>query len=279
MQIYALEHSLRPVPAAKAVKQKDYICPECQGKVRLRRGLYKQPHFFHLKKNTRCLQHHKSLPHLQAQMKILSLLPLGQATMEKPFPAIGRIADVAWEEKQIIFEVQYSTISSEEVKERNQDYAKLGYQVVWILHQRRFNKKRMSAAEVFLTHSPHYFTDINEKGEGDIYDRFEVSKSTVRLFRGAPLPIKLSSVHFLPAIRKKTSAPKILTQRIDTWPIYFAGDLLDCTFRGGENVLERLTLLEERCISAPPFSIINWAKRFFYWALSLLLKKTFTKAK
>src|SRR3989304_586835 len=143
MQIYALEHSLRPVPAAKAVKQKDYICPECQGKVRLRRGLYKHPHFFHQKKNTRCLQHHKSLPHLQAQMKILSLLPLGQATMEKPFPAIGRIADLAWEEKQIIFEVQYSTIASEEVKERNQGYAKQSHKVVRRPNQTRFNKKRM----------------------------------------------------------------------------------------------------------------------------------------
>src|SRR3972149_4236933 len=279
MQIYALEDSWRPVPAAKAVKQKDYICPECQGKVRLRSGLYKQPHFFHLKENTRCLQHHKSLPHLQTQMKILSLLPLGQATMEKPFPAIGRIADVAWEEKRLIFEVQYSAIASEEVKERNQDYAKLGYQVVWILHQRRFNKKRMSAAEVFLTHSPHYFTDINEKGEGNIYDRFEVSKTTIRLFRGAPLPVKLSSAHSLHPSKMKGDVPKILTQRIDTWPIYFTGDLLDCAFRGRENALERLALLEERFTHKPSFSTTSWAKRFFYWALSLLLKKTFTKAK
>lgn len=280
MQFYALEESLQPVTAVKALRQKDYLCPECRGKVRLRRGLHKQPHFFHLKENTRCFQHRKSLSHLQTQMKILSILPQGEAAMEKPFPSIGRIADVAWEEKQLVFEVQCSPISSSEVKERNQDYGKLGYQVVWLLHQKTFNKKKMSAAEVFLDRCPHYFTDINAKGEGHIYDQFEVIKHPIRLFRGVPLSIKLSSPLVLrTSFNLKNTIPKNLTERIETWPIYFAGDLLDCILRGEETALQRLVLLEERLTNAPTFSIKTWTKKFFYWALSLLLKKTFTNAK
>jgi len=280
MQFYALEDRSVPVSAAKAIKQKDYQCPECSGILRLRGGVHKQLHFYHLKGNPHCFQHRKSLSHLQAQRKILSILPEGQASMEKAFPSIQRIADVVWEEEKLVFEVQCSPITSSEVQERNRDYAELGYQVIWILHCRRFNQKKMSAAELHLCGSPRYFTDIDEKGEGKIYDQFEIVRSPVRRYRGIPLTVDLSVPHpMTSSLKERVRIPESLLSRFETWPVYFLGDLVDSSIKRGNLYTEKLLLIEERYASTSAASIASWMKIFFYWAFSFLLKKTFTNAK
>lgn len=144
------------------------------------------------------------IKHKEIQKKILHLLPEGETRMEKRFPAIHRIADIAWLPQRIIFEVQCSPISLSEIKARKKDYASLGYTLVWILHDRRFNRKWPTIAELFARSGPCYFTNGNH-----FYDQVEIVKGRHRLYRGPPLSINLSA-----PLKKKNC-------------LYFSGDAFD----------------------------------------------------
>ncbi len=127
------------------------------------------------------------IKHKEIQKKILQLLPEGETRMEKRFPAIHRIADIAWLPQKIIFEVQCSPISLSEIKARKKDYASLGYTLVWILHDRRFNRKWPTLAELFARSGTCYFTNGTH-----FYDQVEILNGRHRLYRGQPLPVNLS---------------------------------------------------------------------------------------
>ena len=192
MQICALDSSLTLIFAQNADKRKDYQCIECNQTIRLRGGIHRQAHFYHVQPNRTCKQHGKGMPHLMLQHFIKNLIPDGEVELECRFPLIGRIADVAWHSKSLIFEIQCSPISLEEVKNRNKNYASIGYQVVWIFHDSLYNKHRLSSAEDFLRGEPHYFTNMNEEGEGGIYDQFSLITDRKRIHRLPALPINLS---------------------------------------------------------------------------------------
>src|SRR5262249_7520278 len=113
----------------------------------------------------------KSLVHLQTQRYIQKELPGCQ--LEKRFPSVNRIADVVCEEKKLVFEIQCSYITAREIEERNIDYSSLGYRVIWILHDRLYNQFHLTAAEYFLESSPRYFANIDEEGNGYIYDQWD----------------------------------------------------------------------------------------------------------
>ena len=144
-----------------------------------------------------CRQNGKSLAHLQAQRRLEELLGADQCRLEVKFGPINRIADVVWEPKKIIFEVQCSPISAEEVNARNRDYKGMGYEVIWLLHDSQFNRQRVSAAEMSLRHSCHYFTNMNAEGAGYFYDQFDVVVDGLRRAKFSPLQVDLSKrIHF-----------------------------------------------------------------------------------
>jgi competence protein CoiA len=151
-----------PVFAKEAQLKRDYVCPHCQKKLRLKRGQRRVWHFFHLSKND-CIEKGRSLAHLAIQSYLKEIFL--DAELEKPFLMVGRICDVCIESKKLIFEVQCSSISQKEVDQRTTDYQKLGYQVIWIFHQKLF--KKLNAP------FPMYLTDMNERQEGSFYDFFE----------------------------------------------------------------------------------------------------------
>ncbi len=192
MQLYALDSHEQVVIAALAAKGKTYFCPECRSPLRVRAGSRRQPHFFHLSHNRRCRQSGKSVVHLRIQQKLSELLPAGEAVLECRFAAISRIADIAWLPKRLVFEVQCSPITAEEIARRNRDYLSEGFQTVWILHDRRFNRKRASAAEHYLINSPGYFTNIDERGEGMIYDQCAPIFKGIRRRLSPPVAVNLA---------------------------------------------------------------------------------------
>jgi competence protein CoiA len=234
MQLYALDDGL-PVPAARAEKAKDYVCPECLSPVRVRSGPLRQIHFYHLSLPKQCRQHEKSQEHIQLQYKLLEIIGPSDAQIECPFPSIRRIADVAWHAKKLVFEVQCSPISLAEVQCRVLDYATAGYEVIWILHEKRFNQKNLSAAEFFLRDIPCYFTDIDKIGVGTIYDQFEVIKDSRRLFKGPPLVVSFVNFSRLPLIVAPDLAlPKTVMNRFMKWKCYMEGDLLHRLLKEGK---------------------------------------------
>lgn len=193
MQLYAFDCQRRLTFAANAKKEINYSCMECGAPLRLRGGFHRQKHFFHLQRKSACRLNGKSMPHILVQKAIQDAFPQGAVALEKQFPEIFRIADAVHEELKIIFEIQCSPISSEEVQKRNQDYGTLGYQVLWIFHDQQFNQKKVSEAEYFLR-GAHYFTNMDKEGQGEIYDQYSVVKGAIRKRRLQKLPLNIAEV-------------------------------------------------------------------------------------
>jgi competence protein CoiA len=228
MQLYALDPSSSIVAATAADKGKNYFCPECKSVLRIRRGTQRQIHFYHLGQPRHCRQHQKSQEHVQAQLKLWNLIDSSEAQLECPFLAIGRIADVAWHARKTIFEIQCSPITEEEVQQRNRDYNSLGYDVIWILHEKKFNQRTVSAAERYLRSTGCYFTNLDAYGRGMFYDQFEVIKASRRLFKGPPLPLSLTQIYSLSEIEwPHSDLPQACSTRRSQWTFYTQGDLLD----------------------------------------------------
>ncbi len=233
------------VSAPKAFKGKDYLCPECRTTVRLRSGPHRKPHFYHLNPTRPCRQHLKSEEHLQAQLAILNALPAGEGQIERIFSSINRIADVAWEARKIIFEIQCSPISLDEVKQRVKDYQAYGFEVVWILHDKRFNMRRVSAAEMHLRQQTCYFTNMSKEGKGAFYDQFEIIKGHLRLFKSPPTRINPTQLIPTP-VSFPTPLPHSLAGRAQIWHHATQGDLLSKIARKELPFLSKWKELEER---------------------------------
>ena len=229
MQLVALNKNLVPVHADNAQSKENYVCLGCKGPLRVRLKGRSRAHFFHLHKRSLCAQNKKTALHLETQKYIVNALPHGEGALEVRFSSIDRIADVVWEKKKIVFEVQRSSITKKEVEMRNIDYAKLGYQAVWILHEKKFGKRDLSSMELFLFSATHYFSSVDEQGKGCIYDQLCIIEGSKAVFRGAKLPITLKnpfSFALFPQNMLK-SLPQILARRQMERKLGFQGDLFD----------------------------------------------------
>ncbi len=244
MQLCALDDNEKPVFAGRAVKQQNYICLECRQHVRLRSGLHRQAHFYHVQPNHTCRMNGKGMVHLMLQNFLKDSLPSGEAELERRFNEIGRIADVAWPARRLIYEIQCSPITAAEVQARNADYASLGYQVVWIFHDARYNQNRLTAAEDVLRHWPHYFTDMDESGCGHIYEHFALVSRGMRLHRLPRQPIDataprspLTKAEFA---HLEQQLPKAVLERARRWQVGFSGDLVDRCLKSDANLAAAL---------------------------------------
>lgn len=239
MQICALDSADSLIFAKNASKHRNYQCLECKEKVRLRSGIHRQAHFYHVQPNRLCRQHAKGMPHLMTQHFLKNILPENEAELECQFSIIGRIADVAWHSRFLIFEIQCSPISAEEVNSRNRSYASLGYQVVWIFHDTSYNQFRLTSAENALLDHPHYFTDINALGEGKIYDQASLIAKGKRIKRLLPLSIDPTTPKSLKKheLKQCQKLPLALKRRTKEWPFIFSGDTVDTYLACSEDAL------------------------------------------
>jgi competence protein CoiA len=169
---------------------------ECGAPVRLREGLFRQAHFFHLKQDTRCRQNGKTLSHLQLQVFLKQTLPKNEAHLEYKFNTISRIADVAWLPQKIVFEIQCSPIAKDEMLERIKDYQSVGFQVVWIMHDSRYNQLRLTPVEQALLPLTHYYSNMNEEGKGIIYDQWHYLDKGIRKLSLGRLLINVNQPYF-----------------------------------------------------------------------------------
>jgi competence protein CoiA len=87
--------------------------------------------------------------------------------------------------------------------------------VVWILHDRRFNRWKLSGAEQAMRHRPHYFTDMDSRGVGRVYDQWATLLRGRRISRGQKHVVDLSQP-------RRLNAPSFRG-----WTLSFAGDLQD----------------------------------------------------
>lgn len=226
MALYAYEDDLL-VYAADAAETLKYRCSQCQGLVKVRKGRFRVPHFYHLSKSPSCRLYSKSQDHMLAQLAIQKLLPPGETTLEKPFLQIARVADLIWERPKIAFEIQCSMISPLEIKQRMIDYAKVGYQVVWILDDRIFNRRKSSQAEQQIRLLPSYFATLRKQTFPIFYDQFEIINKNERVKKGRKLKVQLQRPYPLPTQDwPEKQFPKQITRKIETTPLFFHGDLI-----------------------------------------------------
>lgn len=267
MQLYAFDHDQQLVSANQAQKQVDYFCLECQAKVRVRGGIHRQKHFYHMSPNQHCSLQGKSIEHLQVQCYIQNLFPDGECQLECRFPEIGRIADVVWAKEKLIFEVQCSPIYAQEVQGRIENYQSLGYQVVWVLHDQTFNQFRASAAEHFLQDHTHYFTNIDKDGIGEIYDQFSILHKGFRKHVLDSLSVNLAHPKLQKDIELDVAEPPaVLMRRVQTWQVYFKGDLISLALKTGPSYraiyLEKAVQREATIhFKAPKTTLMDW----LYW--------------
>lgn len=256
MQLHAFDSNGCLVSSNQALRHTDYYCFECQQIVRMRGGPQRRCHFYHLEPTIFCRQHQKGQIHLHLQSYFLRQLPPGDCQLELPFPSIRRIADVAWLSQKMIFEIQCSPITAQEILARNRDYQTEGWNVVWILHDQRYNQIRLSAAEIALRSSPHFFSNMNRLGSGIIYDQFDICQKGLRKKRLLPLPIDLKG-GFRSCPAEGLSYPlKLLTQRSNFWKFSFEGDLLSLFWNtpSSQYLKEALDLEKQFYSSENPFT-------------------------
>lgn len=234
----------------------------------MRSGQQRHVHFYHLAHSSSCRLSGKSLIHLQIQLFLQKLIPKEEVQIEYRFSEIGRIADVAWLSKKIVFEVQCSPITAVEVQERVRDYESIGFQVVWILHEKRFNQWRMTAAEQYLQNKIFYYTNMDAQGRGVIYDQFNVIEKGIRKMTLPLVPVNLREpieIKFCET-KLKQIIPAKMIERMKNRKIHFAEDLADRCVRDLElakNYFEKVikpieieaTIIEQ---------IIEFFKKAFY---------------
>jgi hypothetical protein len=124
------------------------------------------------------------------QTWLKGLLPDGEAVLEHPFLPICRVADLFWEKQRLVFEVQCSPISEEEVQRRMRDYRALGIDVVWVLDDRLYNKKRLRPSERLIRKGWSYFASVDKESlRVRLYDQLEFLTEAARKYRGWALGV------------------------------------------------------------------------------------------
>jgi competence protein CoiA len=247
MALYAVDDD-DLIHASDAISGKVYWCLDCFGPVKRRLG--KQVYYFyHLTAAPQCRLYSKTEDHLLAQLQLKRKLPA--LHLEKPFLPINRVADACWEERKIVFEIQCSPITPAEAAQRMKDYTSQGYQVVWLLDDRRYNKKLLRPAEEFLRQHPTYYVNIKREL---YYDQFELFHEKQRWIKGRPLPLQLDQVQHRPTL---SFTPDRYPQQICLLqsPLYFRGDRLHCALYQPKRMENWLEL--EKKIPKPK----NWFQR------------------
>jgi competence CoiA-like predicted nuclease len=130
--------------------------------------------------------------HLTVQKEIARIIGEDDVFLEYRFQ--GHIADIYWKKHNIVFEVQCSKMSLKECKKRTTDFERLGVRVIWILHQKNFNKPSVSPMELYLLERKGlYYTNISQNGEGIVFDQEEALCYGIRKVRSPPIKIDLCS--------------------------------------------------------------------------------------
>ncbi|MDE3055175.1 MAG: hypothetical protein KGI80_00540 [Verrucomicrobiota bacterium] len=255
--------------APDANPRRIYRCLGCGALVRVRRGLHRFPHFYHIRSPGSCHLYSKTEDHQLLQLQLSSLFPKGKVLIEQPFLDIQRVADLLWEEKRIIFEIQCSLIQPADAEQRIIDYRRLGYEIIWLLDDRLFNKRWLRPAESFLRGQTAYFFSFRRALPSIIYDQCEILIQKRRWRKGFFSKVNLLSPKKIPAIPWPTEIPEQLSKRAKEAIYYFKGDLLYRTLQSTRYPTTALALAywrkEELAIAKKnrPPSLLWWFLKTF----------------
>ncbi len=114
----------------EAESGKEYFCPQCGGRLVIKKdGLVRIHHFAH--KNSGCSDSwHYDMSEWHQRWQ--SRFPAENQEITKTYNGQKHRADVLIESHKVVFEFQHSPLSAEEFHDRNCFYQSLGYKVIWV---------------------------------------------------------------------------------------------------------------------------------------------------
>jgi len=163
--------------------------------------------------------------------------------MERPFPEINRVADLCWQDRKIVFEIQCSPMSEVEAKGRIKDYASIGFSVIWLLDDKRYNRKSLRPSEEFLRKNGAYYICIEQGLQSKCYDQFEVFSLGKRVARGPKMYIDPQDLRLKPDMQFNQDTFPRQIREISS-PHYFCGDRVDKALRAQNNPHTACNLLK-----------------------------------
>ena len=152
----------------KEPKKQDYYCPACGTSVRLRKGKNVRTHFAHTSiKQCDYYYENESLEHLENKVALFNWAQNdGLVEMEYPIQELKQIADILIN-KQLAIEVQCSPLSSKLLQERSNGYRNSGIQVLWLLGEKLWLKKRLTKLQrdflYFSNNMGFHFWELDHK--------------------------------------------------------------------------------------------------------------------
>lgn len=166
---------------------KVFYCPACQSRVQLKQGRVMRPHFAHIRLHDCHFFHEQeSREHLELKARLFKgLTKLEQVKVEAVLPQLGQVADLLVGES-LALEVQCSPLSIERLKERTRAYQEHGYQVRWLLGERLWLKKRLTALQrqfLYFSHNMGFHLWELDLSKGELrlkYLIYEDLKGQVR---------------------------------------------------------------------------------------------------
>lgn len=142
--LVALNNEAEIVTAKSSLCKKDlFYCPSCKGRVFLKVGNIKRPHFAHYRKTScKVFSEGETEEHLKGKLQLATYLKMRETNvqLEGYLPELQQRPDILFEKdnQRIVIEFQCSSISIESLMERTQGYLQANYEVIWILGN-RFN--------------------------------------------------------------------------------------------------------------------------------------------
>ena len=132
---FALNEKRERVFIDEALREQDYFCPECGEKMVQRHGEIMTHCFAHYP-NTQCIDnwhYDESVWHFKYQ----SLFPKENQEIILEFDGKKHRADVCFEERKVVIEIQGDRLRQTEFIARNDFFKSLGYHVIWLFDQTR----------------------------------------------------------------------------------------------------------------------------------------------
>lgn len=150
------------------VKKQAYYCPACGTSVRLKKGKNIRTHFAHKSlKDCDFSFENEGPEHLTNKESLYHWLKKdSEAQLEYPIPEIKQIADVFVNGK-IALEIQCSSLPQKVLRDRSSGYRSQGYQVIWLLGERLWIKKRLTRLQkdflYFSQNMGFYVWELDQK--------------------------------------------------------------------------------------------------------------------
>ena len=198
-----------------------------------------------------------------------------EVSVEKRFTQINRIADLVWEPRKVIFEIQCSFIEPQEVTQRIQDYESIGYDVIWLLDDAKFNQTYLTKAEVLIRNRGGKYVHV-EKSYCLFYDQVEQRIGRKMVTKSPYMPIELPGMYLrVSAGATLSTIPKSLQGQWKFARHLFPGQALDLFLKGG------LTQLPIQTNSYLPKLKrgVSWVKKVVTFFITYYIHHTYKEGK